>query len=431
MLLFVGAPAAVSSSMPIAITVEEPTQRKEKNLSHKCAKALANKRRFLSQVKRQKYSSELVGEYFTGFYSGQYGCSKNFKFAHEILDSHVGYPIRKYVSPNYLDLLLSNHREELAKQRVKDLEGALFIRTYVGADEVPEYWKIEEIEELLLSNDNWKLAANILFSDKDSVRNQLRDDLLIKNLIDPKSSIYDLEKAIQLVSHSSRHSYRMRVAEQLAKRNSDVTDVRTAFELMQWYSPFVHRDIPQKDVNAAEPVLTDILRLMAESDDAELRAKSKAIRQTDNPHAETGQQSVGVEKNLKKPFVTITWPDRFGDFRTIRSPDSYPSRALRERAGGRVQAAALFNPNGSYDGMIIISSSGRADLDRATMRNLERYNRLKSKTLSGFEGKYVKIPMPDVEWHLLDEKTVGESGVFISDNTTKVVARVFTPTIVY
>ncbi|MEO9467531.1 energy transducer TonB [Parasphingorhabdus sp.] len=425
------ASGSASAFMPVAFDVENLPPKKETNLSRECAKALANKKRFLSRVARLKYPDPLVHDYLDGLNHGRYGCPKNPEFAYQILDRHVGDPIRINVYADDYRRLLASDGEALTQQRVKDLGGTLFARTRSGANAVPKHWTIAGLEKLLLANSNWKLAAEIFRKDKNYVRNKLRDDLLIKNLIDPASPIYNLVEAVELVSDSSRFGYRTRVAEQLADRNRNAADVRTAFKLMHWYSPFVHQEVSESEVDAARSIFEKLVRLMAESNDPDLQARSKAIQQTGNPHAQVGGQAPPVDPYDGNSATVISWPEQFGAVQTIRSPNSYSSRAISERVGGRVELAALFNPDGTYGGMAITASSGRPDLDRATKREFERYNQLKSKTLLGYEGQYVKIPMPIVEWHLLNEMAAGETGVFESDGITKVYESRVTPLIQY
>lgn len=424
-----GVPVSTSSSMPIAITVIDDEPKKNKDLSKECRAILSNKNKFLSKVAKRKIADGIVHDYFDGLYLGQYDCPKDQKLAHQILDQHVGYPIRKTVFWFDIERLLSNHHEALSTQRITDLRGQLFIRTRSGATKVPEYWTMSEIEQLLIESNNWRTAADTFSKDQAFVRNTLRDKLLIKNLLDPRSSIYDVDMAAELVSGSSRYSYRTQVAQHLLERKRNEIDLRTAFELMRWYSPFVERKISQEDNDIAASTFSEIIHQMGASNELDLQALSDVIQRTGNPHAEISRNPLDNLTDIKNDYLTVSWPDKFGKLLTIRSPSSYPSRARRDRVGGRVQAAAMFNSDGFFDRMIIMSSSGREDLDRATAKNLQRFNKLKSKKLPNFKEEFVLIPMPPIEWHILDETVAGKSGVFELDSKVKVVSKVIRPTI--
>jgi protein TonB len=61
-----------------------------------------------------------------------------------------------------------------------------------------------------------------------------------------------------------------------------------------------------------------------------------------------------------------------GDPNRYFSSDNYPPAALRAEAEGRVAARITIGPNGRVTDCVVTSSSGNADLDRATCSGARR-----------------------------------------------------------
>ncbi len=85
---------------------------------------------------------------------------------------------------------------------------------------------------------------------------------------------------------------------------------------------------------------------------------------------------------------------------TWATPNDYPSRALREERSGTTGFRVTIDTNGRVSSCQITSSSGHADLDEATCKNVSRRARFRPATLNGepVEGSYsnrVRWVIPD------------------------------------
>ncbi len=366
----------------------------------------------------------------TSLRDGSKNCRQRSDFAFAMVDAAIGSPVRSNVADWPIQLFFqwkphgtpASRIEEVAigswllgraAQGYEGSNGSCGVSAY-SLDYTPEGVSPARIRAMLVQEHYWNQAHDQFGN------NPGRDRLFLQELIDPNSDRHNLNLAAELApKFYARDRLRGRlpilldVAEAITDPAQTPPDYEGAARILDWYTPRSQPNIDEPINARADALWVRVwqTRLSDPDPQVSLAARLALLRRDPNANANAIlEESLGLDTNVT---VLDSWPETLPalreDNRIIhRITDNYPTRAMRRHLGGRVELGIVFGPNGAFHSTVILRSAGDV-LDRAAIRNVERYfrPRVKQLMLTGFEGEYVYVPLPAFEYWLRDSVPEG------------------------
>jgi hypothetical protein len=379
-----------------------------------CRKVISSRERFLAKIRRGAVEEADVNHLVHLFSEGAQGCPKMPNLAFALLDAHLGEPLPIDTPSYHLARLLSLMHDQVPPERVREIRGlawaadALFLRSYCEPRVwwgYPPGWTPEEADAHLTDPTVWELALRNYGEDSQ------RDKLVLDALTDRSDPRFDRQKAVELISKIDGPSDRLRGAILATDLTLGQPDFAKAEQLLSWYSPYIENKLDNETNATARAIWVRIAQNMLGSDEPEVRARGEAILLQNDPQAIPSIDPASFVPSGEPVTILDTWPDNLPRVGMRKGAQeglerNYPARARRLSQGGVVRAAILFGPDGSFEDIAILQSRGEW-LDYGTRKIFERYYRprISMRSLKGYSGQFVLVPLPEVEWRIGREYT--------------------------
>lgn len=392
-----------------------------KNLREECRRSIKDPAGFIAEFSSEIGRPVRPIAVANALIDGSAHCWKKPEVAFKLLDLSLGSPVTVGPRDDALSLFLRTAPDDLAPdRRAEVLIGAFLLNTsYVSQicalgfydKRLPHGYSESEVLEWLLKPSYWNSAiANF-------GNNPTRDSMVLRQLIDPQSGRFDRALAGRLTPvyalhdrtswrkprpHNAPDPVDVEVAEALLDPTLGKPDFDAAANALRWYSPNLYAGLdPEIDMRSRTAWLRIATGWQA-SGDPERVSRAASILGTGDPLAGPSKPIEDVLPAGAEVVRLDEWTDQFGPFKFIdrsvqRIAERYPSRALREGKGGRVELGVIFDPEGAFHTYHVIRSAGET-LDMASIKSLDRYlrPRIRTQRLTDYEGQYVYVPLPTI-----------------------------------
>ncbi len=397
------------------------------NLKKQCREAWRDREQILDDLRTGKASfiehkamAEVLGE-------GDYECEQREEFAFALADAALGSPVRKAaVDAGAAEVFRRFAPADLPEQCAAEVSYASWI---LARGSVPpcglDYYdfvprRLSENDDFiwfLMSPPYWEQALEMLGN------NPPRDRLVLHQLIDPASPGFDLKTAARLAPNFTQSDYDgvrraviIDVAEAVANPQFGTPDYEAAAKLLDWYSPYGREKLTPDEQARIRNLWVRIAQTRLTSDNAALRRSANDLFRASSPFSQEGTPLSEVLPDGSEVIFLTEWPDALPKIRNFgrtvgRFQTAYPGRAVRYGEEGRVEYGVVFGPDGNFHSLHVERSAGD-NLDAGTLRNARRIfrPRLSEMHLPGYQGSYVYVPLPPVEYRLfnrIEDPSVG------------------------
>ena len=415
--------------------------------AHECRQLWRNRTKVLDDLSSGTLAYSELRHLAKAMVEGTNNCKVRRGFAFRLADAAVGSPVRNGGHNGATSDFYSWAPKNLAQTRRDEVRLGTWLRsnTYVSGfcspghwrDYVPEGFSPQELRAALISGDYWDRSLRQFGT------NPARDRMILNELIDEQSHLFDPMLAYKLVTkadsswaenytiepfYSQVGSLRIDLAQALTDGRQGAPNYEAAARLLQWHRPFIHYGRKADDWQQAEPMWVRIWQSRLGSDDPAVKKAALYALLTRDNAAIAGKPLAATLPDNARLEILPNWPDSLAHISTERAYSlmargaSYPSRAIRERLAGRIELGLVFDPDGAFL-KIHIGRSVKGILPEAARKTVARYFRPKLKQLriEGYSGRYVFVPLPPIEYHLTRSAMTADA-VF-EDGVLKVYGR--------
>ncbi len=404
---------AFTPDIAAACSFHAPVEVISDHMRQKCRSALASQKKFLANVKADHLKVGELGDYVEAFDEGKYGCRKNTGFVYRILDSYYSAPARLTSAPRLLRRYAFSWPDDADPNRRAYIYNLIWLFSDYQAN-LPYDLTPEKAAAFVARPEHWDIALARFGTAR------TRDDAVFANITDPDSPHFDREAAVRLSQFKSKHKMdrQLKTASLLIDPRFGPPDFAKAETLLPITALQIEDDGDPASQKARE-LWMQLLDGYASSDNAAQRERGRQLKAIMQSPSLAAWPTIDRPKDGKIWLSLNDWPKKianpFADAKPQRliSVQDYPSRALRNEEVGVVAIAARFGPDGRFANVEIIQSSGSATLDSATVTLVQRRFRPKLSsdlTLSGYEGKEVRVPLLVVAW-LMREGSSAAGGI--------------------
>lgn len=376
------------------------------HMREKCRQALANPKRFLARVKADEIEWGELRDFVVAFDEGKYGCRENKRFVFRMLDSYYSVGNRKLTDPALLQRYAFNFPEDADPAQRGYIYNLLWLFTESGSY-LPTGWTQADARAFVERPEHWPIAVSRFGKMRD------RDDAVFASLVDPQSSHFDRQRALELTEYRSQHQRQRKLA--VAELFTDPRFGPPDFAVAERLLP-ISAQYSDQGESPAQQQAREIWGRVADgylhSTDPAIRAKGQELRANMAPPVLNGWPAIVPPQDGRVWLSPGDWPAKLPNpFVALKigpnliTPNDYPSRALREERTGMVTLAARFGPDGKFASVDVVRSSGSANLDQAAASTVARRIRpkLAEMTIEGFQGREVMVPLLVVKWDISDQ----------------------------
>lgn len=405
--MLASSPALACSIAPVVVLEPDPNY----DIRDQCRKVWRNRDEVLADLRKGYRGFIELREVTVALRGGLGKCKPRPDFAFELVDAAIKTPVRRSRLNSPYDLFSAWAPDDYPEERRREVSlgtwllGSTWYRGICSSggytDSLPGGFEEDEVRSVLLSDDYWSASLE-RFGD-----NPARDRLILRALIDPESRYFDLNLARRLAPQFTANIKRdyskpiiVEVAEALANPRLGKPDYEAAAELVSWYTPYVERYLEGEHLQRVQDLWTRIQQSRLSHSDPQVARSATLALLSGDPTYQAGVPFSEVLPAGSEIEILEGWPDALPP---LRSPErwatslahNYPSRALREGVGGRVDYGIIFDPAGEFHSLHVTRSAGKI-LDSAAIRGAERYIRPRPKKLKleGYSGRYVFVPLP-------------------------------------
>ena len=398
--------AACIPNMPIVVRLGEPPDNRRE-----CRKVLRNTQRYAARIVEGRVPTETAQKVASDLLGGGSQCPEDRAAAFQLYDAIAGYPTLDDPESVKAWELIGNLRNlkdyAPTDQRGHEVQALDWLVNGGYPSQPPEGYSEAELTELLMRPHFFDHAVRYF-------DHSPRTALLTNLLLDPQSPLFDIEKivdrTIDMRSNLRFFGRDRRARTALAIRLDDPKfgkpDYDRFAKLLIDYDPYHLKGLSAEMHSKAAALWVRIAQSRLSSSAPEVKRQAEMTLRTGDPTLEVDpflspKAGGGAQVVMLDEWPEQTAPLKYTERWVRRVAENYPSRALRQEIGGRVELGVVFGPGGDFHSLQITRSAGQL-LDGAAKKGIQRYMRprLKEMKLAGFEGQYVYAPLPSIEFHI-------------------------------
>lgn len=440
--------APVQAAACTYILVTEELHGDPPDYREQCRAAARDPEGFVARYRAQdpSFSGEFE-QVVQAMHEGSNRCRKQQARALELVDTAIGSPVILPRSSDLVRYYLDWTEADATSERREEIRiGSWLTNTSARSfpcqtrpfysDALPHGYTEADVLTWLLRPEYWAIAVERFG------HNPARDQLILRQLIDPASEKYDLTLAGQLTP-KRRDNRNLRlpdeldltIAEAVADPRLDKPDFQTAAIIVGRASFYRHSGIDEENLERIRPLWLRIMQSRLSHHDPQVRREAAFALGVSEAASEPG---IPLSETLPEEARVTTleaWPEGLPPLQDMRQSvsriqENYPRRAVREELQGRVELGIVFAPDGSFHSLYVTRSAGEI-LDQASKNSAERYlrPRLSEMVLKGFAGQYVYVPLPAFEYRLASVLNAENHGLSRDGQTIMISARPLLPAI--
>ncbi len=434
--MLTSSPALACSIIPVLKVEPDPNY----DIRDQCRKIWRNRDEVLADLRKGYRGFIELREVTMAFREGRGKCKPRPDFAFELVDAAIKTPVRRSRLNSPYDLFFAWAPDDYPEERLREVSlgtwllGSTWHRGICSSgrytDGLPGGFEESEVRSVLLSDDYWTASLERFGN------NPARDRLILRELIDPNSRYFNLKLAQRLTPRfTTRNTLDfdrpivLDVAEALADPRLGLPDYEAAVKLISWYTPYVEGRLQGDELLRVRNLWIRVNQSRLTHPDPQVARSATLALLTGDPTYRSGVPFAEVLPEGSEIEILESWPDELPPLRSperwaARIADFYPSRALREEVGGRVDYGIIFDPAGEFHSLHVKRSAGKI-LDSAAIRGAERYIRPRPKKLKleGYEGRYVFVQLPSNVYRISWDKDSYPNDAVAEDYVINIVAK--------
>ena len=393
-----------------------------------CRAAARDPKGFVARYRAQdpSFSGEFE-QVVQAMHEGSNRCRKQREMALQLADAAIGSPVTMPRTSHLVARFLHWTRNDPTSERREEiLIGSWLTNTGISPGscgtwpnyiaDLPYGHSEADVLAWLLRPEYWANAVE-RFGD-----HPVRDQMILRQLIDPGSENYDLALAARLTPQrqDNREMYLpdaldIEIAEMVVDPKLGIPNYEAAAKVLRSNSIYLNSATYQDEFDRIRPLWLRIMQSRLTHTDPQVRREAAFALGVSDALSVPGAPLLDDLPDGANLVTLDAWPEGLVPLQDLRRSasriqEAYPRRALREEKEGRVELGIVFAPDGSFQSLHVTRSAGEL-LDQGAIDSVQRYLRpkLDEMVLTGYGGSYVLVPLIALEYRtarVIDRMTV-------------------------